>query len=116
MGRNENKQRIPVQIVPGKKIALGPGEHSELIRAIIEDFAPHFAPGGMLVYAGDTGDKGGYFDAPLLNELGVKVDSLGKMPDVVLYYTAKHWLLLVDSVTGHGPVDSKRRAELSRLF
>lgn len=110
------QNRIPVEITPGKKITLSPGEHSELIRAIIENFAPRFAPGSMLVYAGDTGDKWGYFDAALLSGLGVDVDSHGKMPDVVLHYIEKNWLLLVESVTSHGPVDGKRHTELARLF
>jgi BsuBI/PstI restriction endonuclease domain len=58
----------------------------------------------------------GYFDDSLLEELGVRVDSHGKMPDVVLYYPEKNWLLLVESVTSHGPVDGKRHDELIRLF
>ena len=114
MAREQN--RIPVEIAPGKEITLSPGEHSELIRAIVEDFAQRFAPGSVLVYAGDTGDKWGYFDAALLAGLGVDVDSHGKMPDVVLHFTAKNWLLLVESVTSHGPVDGKRHAELAKLF
>lgn len=114
MAREQN--RIPVQIAPGQSIALSPGEHSELIRAIIENFAPRFAPGSVLVYAGDTGEKWGYFDAPLLAGLGVDVDSHGKMPDVILHYTERNWLLLVESVTSHGPVDGKRHAELAHLF
>ncbi|AKK24947.1 BsuBI/PstI family type II restriction endonuclease [Pandoraea oxalativorans] len=108
--------RIPVEVAPGKAITLSPGEHSELIRAIIEDFAPRFAPGSVLVYAGDTGDKWGYFDAALMAELGVNVAAHGKMPDVVLHFTEKNWLLLVEAVTSHGPVDGKRHAELARLF
>ncbi len=69
-----------------------------------------------MVYAGDAGDKWGYFDETLLSGLGVNVDTHGKMPDVVLYYTRKNWLLLVESVTSHGPVDSKRHNELGKLF
>lgn len=114
MAREQN--RIPVEIAPGKEITLSPGDHSELIRAIIEDFAPRFAPGSVLVYAGDTGDKWGYFDAAMLAGLGVDVDSHGKMPDVVLHFVEKNWLLLVESVTSHGPVDGKRHAELAKLF
>ena len=114
--RAREHNRIPVQIAPGKQITLSPGEHSELIRAIIQDFAPRFAPGSALVYVGDTGNKWGYFDAALLAELGVQVNAHGKMPDVVLHYTEKNWLLLVESVTSHGPVDGKRHAELARLF
>jgi hypothetical protein len=114
MEREQN--RIPLEIAPGRQITLSPGQHSELIRAIIEDFAPRFAPGSVLVYVGDTGDKWGYFDAALLVGLGVDVDLHGKMPDVVLHYTAKNWLLAVESVTSHGPVDGKRHAELAELF
>lgn len=91
-------------------------DHESLMRAIIEDFSPRFAPGSALIYSTDTGDKWGYFDAPLLAGLGVDVDSHGKMPDVVLHYTAKNWLLLIESVTSHGPVDGKRHAELAKLF
>ncbi|RXK85214.1 restriction endonuclease [Chlorobaculum sp. 24CR] len=107
---------VPVEIIPGRKLSLSPGEHSELIREIIENFAPRFAPGSVLVYAGDTGHKWGYFDAVLLSDLGVDVDVHGKMPDVVLYYKGKNWLLLVESVTSHGPVDGKRHDELKALF
>ncbi len=114
--KEREQNRIPVKIAPGKQITLSPGEHSDLIRAIIKDFAPRFAPGSVLVYAGDTGDKWGYFDAPLLDDMGVDVESHGKMPDVVLHYTAKNWLLLVESVTSHGPVNGKRHSELAELF
>jgi hypothetical protein len=114
---NEREQnRVPVQITKGKRIKLSPGEHSELIRAVIEDFGPRFAPESILVYAGDTGDKWGYFDAALLTEIGVEVDAHGKMPDVVLYYAKRNWLLLVESVTSHGPMDAKRHSELAKLF
>jgi hypothetical protein len=111
-----HQDRIPLQIVPGKEITLSPGEHSELIRAIVEEFRPRFAPGSVLLYVGDTGDKWAYFDAVLLSSLGIEVDSHGKMPDVVLHYVEKNWLLLVESVTSHGPVDGKRHADLTRLF
>ena len=114
--REREQNRIPVQIASGTSITLSTGEHSELIRAIIEDFAPRFAPGSALIYAGDTGDKWSYFDEALLFEIGVNVDAHGKMPDVVLHYREKQWLLLVEAVTSHGPVDGKRHAELTNLF
>ena len=114
--KERQQNRIPVQIAKNKKITLSPGEHSELIRLIIEDFGPRFAPGSVLIYAGDTGDKWGYFDAPLLTGLGINVYSHGKMPDVVLYYADRNWLVLVEAVTSHGPVDGKRHSELAQLF
>jgi hypothetical protein len=114
--RQREMNMIPVKTMDGKVLSLTPGEHSELIKDIIEGFAERFAPGSILVYAGDTGDKMGYFDEALLKSLRVTVDSHGKMPDVVLFWKEKNWLLLIESVTSHGPVDGKRHDELVKLF
>jgi hypothetical protein len=108
--------RIPVRTPDGKELVLSGGMHSLLIKDIVEEFAPRFAPGAVLVYAGDTGAKWGQFDEALLSKLGVTVDAHGKMPDVVLYHPGKNWLILVEAVTSHGPVDGKRHAELAALF
>jgi len=107
---------VPVQLADGQEIKLSPGAHSLLIKAIVEEFGPRFAPGGLLVYAGDTGDKWGYYDAALMNRLGIVVDSHGKFPDVIIYLADRNWLLLIESVTSHGPVDAKRHEELQHLF
>lgn len=107
---------IPVTIANGTSIQLSTGKHSQLIKEIIEEFAPRFAPGGIVLYAGDTGEKWGYFDEVGLVALGVTVDMHGKMPDVVIHYPAKNWILLIEAVTSHGPVNAKRREELARLF
>jgi hypothetical protein len=88
----------------------------DLICAVVEKFIPAFAPGGQVIYVGDTGEKWAYFDPDALQQLGVTVDEHGKMPDVVIYHVAKNWLLLVEAVTSHGPVDAKRRNELAHLF
>jgi len=113
----ERKQeQIPVQIAEGKKIHISPGEHSELMRDIIEEFGPRFVPGGTVVYVGDTGDKWGYFDKELLTKIGVTVNPHGKMPDVILFDSDKNWLFLIESVTSSGPVSGKRHDELSKLF
>jgi BsuBI/PstI restriction endonuclease domain/BsuBI/PstI restriction endonuclease HTH domain len=114
--RERQMQRVPVKVSEGISLQLSPGVHSLLIRDIIEDFAERFAPGSILIYAGDTGDKWGYFDSDRLQQLGVSVDNHGKMPDVVLHFVERDWLLLVESVTSHGPVDAKRHAELMKLF
>ncbi|MBL8241150.1 MAG: hypothetical protein JNM66_27255 [Bryobacterales bacterium] len=114
--REREMTKLPVKTATGETIRLSPGAHSQLIKAIIEEFAPRFVPNGKLIYAGDTGEKWGYFDRALLAKLGVEVDEHGKMPDVVLYCPEREWLLLVESVTSHGPVDGKRHEELGDLF
>lgn len=107
---------VSLKYAPGKEIFLSPGEHSELIANIVSLFVPHHVGEGVLIYVGDTGDKWGYFDRPAMDALGVQVDHHGKMPDVVIHYTKKDWLILCEAVTSHGPVDSKRHNELKVLF
>lgn len=107
---------VSVKIKANHHIQISPGKHSELIRDIIEQFAPRFLPNSTLVYVGDTGDKWGYYDQELAGNLLFTVQQHGKMPDVILYVVDKNWLVLVESVTSHGPVDSKRYIELENLF
>jgi len=114
--RERAMNMVPVTIAPGHKISLSAGPHSELIRAVWEEFGPRFVPGGQLVYVGDTGEKWGYFDKQLLAKVGVAIDNHGKMPDAIIYYPEKNWLILAEAVTSHGPVDAKRHAELVALF
>ena len=109
-------KEVPLKLADGRELRLSPGAHSELIGQIVDVFGARFAPGGTLLYVGDTGEKFGHFDEGALAALGVEVDSHGKMPDVVIHYTEPGWLLLCEAVTSHGPVDGKRHAELKELF
>lgn len=109
-------QMVPVNIKEGIEIKLSPGEHNDLIKSIVEIFSAGFIPGSCLLFLGDTGDKWGYFDKEMADSLGIIVDEHGKMPDVILYHPEKNWLILIESVTSHGPVDSKRHNELEKLF
>lgn len=109
-------EMIPLRIEETTEIRLSPGAHSELIRDVVEEFGPRFVPGAEVIYLGDTGAKEDFFKRERLKELGVVVDRKGKLPDVVLYWPKKNWLVLVESVTSHGPVDGKRHAELGHLF
>lgn len=114
--RRERKMSLVPVALPGGALELTAGPHSELIKAILEEFVPHFARDARVVYVGDTGKKFAFFDQPLLASLGVALDAHGKMPDVVLYDSRHDWLLLIEAVTSHGPIDGKRRDELARLF
>lgn len=114
--RKRTMERIPVRIKNNESIELSPGDHSLLIKDIIEEFAPRFVLGAILLYVGDTGDKWAYVDREGLESLQILVDKHGKMPDVLLYQPSRKWLILVEAVTSHGPVNAKRRTELSTLF
>ncbi|MDP1994972.1 MAG: BsuBI/PstI family type II restriction endonuclease, partial [Ignavibacteria bacterium] len=58
-----------------------------------------------------------YFNEQELKKLGVIIkDGHGKMPDVIVYFTKKKWLILIEAVTSHGPINPKRKIELEELF
>jgi adenine-specific DNA-methyltransferase len=114
--RARELKMVPVTLAEGKEVYLTPGAHSTLVKAIIDEFAPRFVPGGHVIYVGDTGNKWRYFDEEALRALGVTVDMHGKMPDVVIHHVEKDWLVLIEAVTSHGAVDAKRREELATLF
>lgn len=109
-------RRIPLRLEGGKTITLSPGGQNELVRLIIEEFCPRFTPGGVPVYVGDTDEKWAHWDEAYLRDLGVQVDSHGKIPDVVVHHTDLEWLVLIEAVTSHGPVSPKRLQELKALF
>lgn len=105
-------QRVAVVLSSGQELTLSPGEHNELQKAIVESFAPIFAPGARLLYLGDTAEKDLHVDAQALEALKIPVTKHGKLPDVVLHMPEKGWLLLIEAVTSHGPVSPKRKKEL----
>ena len=109
-------QRIPLDLARGVTIRLSPGGQNNLIKKIINEFCPRFTPGGKPVYVGDTHKKWAYFDADYLRGRGVSVEEHGKMPDVVVHFIKENWLVLIEAVTSHGPVNPKRLTELKALF
>lgn len=113
---SRNMSMIPLTLHDGTQIKLSPGEHSQLIHDIVTEFGPRFSPEAEVIYLGDTGAKKDFFRKDRLAELGVTINRKGKLPDVVLYWKSRDWLLLIESVTSHGPVDGKRHSELSKLF
>lgn len=114
--RERKMKKIPLKLPSGETIALSAGGQNKLVKEIIEKFCPRFTPGGVPVYVGDARKKWAYFQEQLLTKLGVSIDAHGKIPDVIVYYKAKKWLVLIEAVTSHGPIDPKRRVELEKLF
>jgi hypothetical protein len=109
-------QRIPVVLPDGADITLSPGGQNVLIAALVKDFCPMFTPGGRVLYIGDADEKFAVYDRVGLEALGVVIEEHGKMPDLVVHYADRDWLVLIEAVTSHGPVDAKRHEELHTLF
>lgn len=105
---------MPVRI-NGADFQFSTGKHNELQKAIIEEFAPRFAPDSECLYVGDTIEKDLVKNVGKLTELGFEITLHDKMPDVVLYREDKDWIYFIESVTSVGPMDSKRILELKEM-
>ena len=105
---------MPVKI-NGADFKFSAGKHNELQKAIIEEFAPRFAPNSECLYVGDTTEKDLVKNVDKLTELGFEITLHDKMPDVVLYRADKNWIYFVESVTSVGPMDPKRILEITEM-
>lgn len=105
---------MPVKI-NGLDFRFSSGKHNELQKAIIEEFAPRFAPNSECLYVGDTIEKDLVKNVDKLENLGFEITLHDKMPDVVLYREDKDWIYFVESVTSVGPMDPKRILEIEEM-
>ena len=107
-------RKMPVRI-NGENFTFSPGKHNQLQKAIIEEFAPRFAPNTECLYVGDTTEKDLVKNVEKLQELGFAITLHDKMPDVVLYSEEKNWLYFIESVTSVGPMEPKRIKEIEEM-
>lgn len=107
-------QKFPVKINQDK-FFFSAGKHNTLQKAILEEFAPRFAPHARCLYVGDTTKKDMLKDVEKLHEIGFEITLHDKMPDVVLYRQEEHWLYFIESVTSSGPMNPKRLEEINAM-
>lgn len=107
-------RKMPVRI-NGAEFTFSSGKHNQLQKAIIEEFAPRFAPDYECLYVGDTTAKDLVKNEEKLHELGFEITLHDKMPDVVLYSESKNWLYFIEAVTSVGPMEPKRIKEINEM-
>jgi len=107
-------EKMPVKI-NGEDFTFSAGEHNQLQKAIIEEFASRFAKNSECLYVGDTTQKDLVKKVERLKELGFIITLHDKMPDVVLYRSDKDWIYFIEAFTSRGPMDPKRILEISEM-
>lgn len=108
--------KVPVKLPHGTQIRLSAGGQNTLIKAMIEEFCPRFAPGGQILYVSDTSKVDAIIDAATLERIGVTLPEHGKEPDLIVWREDKGWLYLMEACSTHGPVNVTRKHELINLF
>lgn len=111
-GHRSRGEYVPIRLPNGTELQLSPGAHNTVQKAVVEEFAPRFAPDAVVLYIGDTAKKNVIMDGLALEELGFRANEHDKLPDIVLFRRGKNWLYLVEAVTSHGPMSPKRVREL----
>ena len=107
-------EMMPVKI-NHEELNFSPGKHNELQKAIIEEFAPRFAPNAECLYVGDTIKKDLIKNVQKLSALGFEITLHDKMPDVVLYCEDKNWIYFIEAVTSVGPMSPQRIIEIEEM-
>lgn len=113
---SRSTHRVRLRIPGGATAHLSPGAHNRLQVAIIEEFGPRFAPGSIVLYVGDAALKHVVCEAEQLALLKIEITQHDKLPDMVLYWSERHWLFLIEAVTTHGPVSPKRHREIEGML
>ena len=107
-------QKMPVKI-NNQDYTFSPGSHNKLQKAIIEEFAPRFAPNSECLYVGDTTNKDMVKNEEKLKALGFDITLHDKMPDVVLYREDKNWIYFIEAVDSVGPMDPERIKDIEAM-
>lgn len=107
-------KKMPVRI-NDKDYTFSPGKHNKLQKAIIEEFAPRFAPESECLYVGDTTNKDMVKNTEKMKGIGFDITLHDKMPDVVLYKEDENWLYFIEAVDSVGPISSDRIRDIEQM-
>lgn len=108
--------RVPVVMPDGGVVSLSAGGQNVLIKAVVEEFCPRFAPGGTVLYIDDSDHTHRTEQKKLMAAIGIKMPERGKAPDLIVWVEEKGWLYLMEACSTHGPIDVIRKRELLKLF
>jgi hypothetical protein len=97
-------------------LKISGGGQNDVLAKIVTHFRQIFTNTGIIIYLGDAKKKWLIPPSPFFKTLGIKIDTHGKMPDVIIYDSNRNWLFLIEAVTSHGPFTEKRKIELERIF
>lgn len=114
--RHRDLPQETVVLPDGVSIKLSAGGQNTLIASIVATFIPRFVRSPKVLLLGDAADKEVVSDESGLEELGILLPKGGKSPDVLVHDRERDWLIVIEAVTSHGPVDQKRKNELEELL
>lgn len=109
--------RILVTFPSGETQRMAPGPSSELSKAVIEVFAPHFLKTPVVVFLSESRDKVVSRHDNLAKQIGLNILADKNLPDIILADLAPEHprLVFVEVVASDGPVSEQRKSALLSL-
>lgn len=113
---------IAIQLPVGPSIILPPGPSQQIMKAVVEVFAPNFLGDPRVVWVSDSGSKRPFRDAPLERSMQITLNAAQLLPDVVLVDLAppgrpgRILIVFVEVVASDGPVTEQRKQALLNMI
>ncbi len=110
IGEDRLRQRLEFQAMQAAETrSKVDTSHANLIRACVEQYAPHFLSGFEVLYVDDSdGDRVDEGERTLLEEAGLDLLLGDAMPDVLLHNRELNELWVIEAVTSDGEVDDHK--------
>ncbi|SIE78918.1 BsuBI/PstI restriction endonuclease C-terminus [Mycobacteroides abscessus subsp. abscessus] len=110
----QNSKAVSVHLPDGTVRKLNVGRSSEIIKGVIEEFAPAYLSDPAVIFISQSGDKVNIVDAAMLKQLGLPINQQSLLPDLVLadLDPQRDEVWMVEAVATDGPITDPRRQAL----
>lgn len=112
--RNVQAAAVDVTVAPGIVRQLEPGNSSQILKGVIEQWAPHKLHDPVVLAISESARHVYVRDQNVLSSLGVAIDHTNLLPDAILADLApdgtKFWV--VEAVATDGPITEQRKQDL----
>ncbi|MEW6597165.1 MAG: BsuBI/PstI family type II restriction endonuclease [Pseudomonadota bacterium] len=101
----------------GEARRMTPGDSTDITKAVIEVFAPHFLAKPDVIFVSESGAKVVARDDDLARAVGLNIQSDKNLPDIILVDLGPQHprLIFVEVVATDGPINDARKAALVKL-
>jgi hypothetical protein len=114
--RGHASHAVEVMLPNGHRRFLEPGEASQILRGVVENWAPARLIDPVVLSISEPGDKLYLADQARLQSLGLTIDPGSVLPDAVIVDIGEDppafWI--VEAVASDGPVTEERQRELTQ--
>lgn len=112
--RSGAHKRVVVTFPNGQTRLMLPGPSTEITKAVLEVFAPHFLHEPGVVFVSESGNKVVQTDAALAAAIGLQLDYARNLPDIILVDISAHAakIVFVEVVATDGAVTEPRKRAL----